>query len=61
MFQACGHNLYRDRLLVFQIEALGALCEVRNEYSVDSESFTSSAVMILGYKDAVNNAETLNY
>ena len=61
MFQARGHYLYRDRLLVFQIEAPGAFCEVRTEYSVDSESFTSSAVMILGYKDAVNNVETLHY
>ena len=60
MFQARRHYLYRDRLLVFQIEAPGALCEVRTENSVHSDSFTSSAVMILGYKDALNNAKTLH-
>jgi hypothetical protein len=61
MFQALSHYLYRDHLLVFQIEAPGALCEVRNEYSVYSDCFTSLAVMILGYKDAVKNAKTLSY
>jgi hypothetical protein len=61
MFQARSHSLYRDRLLVFKIEATGALCEVRTEYGVDSNSFASSAVMILGYKDALNNAKTLHY